>query len=39
MALALKEHLHRHLKELRALPPAELLERRYAKYRAVGRWM
>ena len=40
MADTLQEALSRHLRELRKLPKAELLEQRYRKYRSIGqfRW-
>jgi len=37
-ASALKEHLIRHLAELTKLKPAKLVEERYRRYRAVGRY-
>ncbi|MGQ0552553.1 MAG: acetyl-CoA carboxylase carboxyltransferase subunit alpha [Planctomycetota bacterium] len=37
MAARLKEALMRHFHELSSLPPQELLARRHAKYRAVGK--
>jgi acetyl-CoA carboxylase carboxyl transferase subunit alpha len=36
MARLLRLALERHLAELKALPIAQLLEQRYAKYRAIG---
>lgn len=38
MAATLKAVVGRHLDELAALPPEELLDRRYAKYRAIGKF-
>lgn len=37
-AANLKKHLLQHLRELQALPLPELLQQRYAKYRAMGRF-
>lgn len=37
-AANLKKHLRQHLRELQALPLPELLQQRYAKYRAMGRF-
>jgi acetyl-CoA carboxylase carboxyl transferase subunit alpha len=36
MAATLKKHLLRHLKELKPVPPDELLRKRYEKFRAMG---
>ena len=38
-AATLKETIIRHLKELMELPVETLLEKRYAKYRAIGKFM
>jgi len=38
MARRLGDAIERHLRELLALDEAELLEQRYAKYRAIGQW-
>ena len=35
---AVKESLVRNLKDVRALPPADLLQKRYEKFRAIGRF-
>jgi acetyl-CoA carboxylase carboxyl transferase subunit alpha len=36
MARTLSQSLERHLKEQKAIPPGELLQRRYEKYRRIG---